>query len=171
MCAALPRLLGSGVPGWAGERDDWDGVLHRTLSGALAMLVERLGPDRSAWRWGSLHRVRFAHVLARMPALDPLLVAADHELGGDEQTILQAGFDARDGFDAAVVPSWRFVADLADVDRSAAVLPTGQSGNPASPHWSDQAPLWIGGSLRPAPVTRSAVEAAAVRTLTLVPRE
>jgi penicillin amidase len=133
------------------------------------MLDDRLGADRSAWRWGALHRVRFAHVLARMPALGPVLVAAEHELGGDEQTILQAGFDARDGFDAAVVPSWRFVADLADVDRSMAVLPTGQSGNPASPHWNDQAPLWIGGSLRPAPVTRTAVEAAAVRTLRLLP--
>ena len=133
------------------------------------MLEERLGPDRSDWRWGALHRVRFAHVLARMPALGPVLVAADHELGGDEQTILQGGFDARDGFEAAVVPSWRIVAELADVDRSMAVLPTGQSGNPASPHWNDQAPLWIGGTLRPAPVTRKAVEAMAVRTLMLVP--
>jgi penicillin G amidase len=169
VCSALPRLLASPVPDRAGDGDDWDEVLHRTLAGALAMLEERLGPDRSAWRWGALHRVRFAHVLARTPALGPVLVAAEHELGGDEQTILQGGFDARDGFDAAVVPSWRIVADLADVDRSMAVLPTGQSGNPASPHWNDQAPLWIGGSLRPAPVTRRAVEAAAIRTLLLVP--
>lgn len=169
VCAALPNLLGSAVPDWAGDGDGWDGVLHRTLAGGLAMLEERLGPDRSDWRWGALHRVRFAHVLARMPALGPVLVAADHELGGDEQTILQGGFDARDGFEATVVPSWRIVADLADVDRSMAVLPTGQSGNPASPHWNDQAPLWIGGTLRPAPVTRKAVEAMAVRTLMLVP--
>jgi penicillin amidase len=104
-----------------------------------------------------------------MPALGPVLVAAEHEQGGDEQTILQGGFDARHGFEAAVVPSWRIVADLADVDRSMAVLPTGQSGNPVSPHWNDQAPLWIGGTLRPAPVTRKAVEAVAVRTLMLVP--
>jgi penicillin amidase len=169
VCAALPNLLGSAVPDWAGDGDGWDGVLHRTLAGGLAMLEERLGPDRSDWRWGALHRVRFAHVLARMPALGPVLVAADHELGGDEQTILQGGFDARDGFEATVVPSWRIVADLADVDRSMAVLPTGQSGNPASPHWNDQAPLWIGGTLRPAPVTRKAVEAMAIRTLMLVP--
>ena len=169
VCAALPHLFGSGVPAWAGDGADWDGVLQQTLAGALSMLEGRLGPDRSEWRWGALHRVRFAHVLARMPALGPVLLAAEHELGGDEQTILQGGFDARDGFDAAVVPSWRIVADLADVDRSVAVLPTGQSGNPASPHWNDQAPLWIGGSLRPAAVTRKAVEAAAVGALMLVP--
>jgi penicillin G amidase len=171
VCAALPSLLESDVPDWVGIRENWDEVLHRSLAGALAMLAERLGPDRSAWRWGALHRVGFAHVLARMPALAPVLVAAEYELGGDEQTILQAGFDARDGFDAAVVPSWRVVVDLADVDRSMAVLPTGQSGNPASPHWNDQAPLWIEGSLRQAPVGREAVEAAAVRTLKLLPPE
>lgn len=170
VCAALPSLLESDVPEWAGITESWDEVLHRSLAGALAMLAERLGADRSGWRWGALHRVRFAHVLARMPALATVLIAAEHELGGDEQTILQAGFDAREGFEPAVVPSWRTVVDLADVDRSMAVLPTGQSGNPASPHWNDQAPLWIEGSLRPAPVTREAVEAAAVQTLTLRPR-
>jgi penicillin amidase len=77
--------------------------------------------------------------------------------------------DGRGSFDAAVVPTWRLVADLGDLDASMAVLPTGQSGNPASPHWSDQAPLWIDGRLRPAPVTRAAVEAAARRRLTLRP--
>ena len=98
-----------------------------------------------------------------------MFVAAEHELPGDEQTVLQGGADARDGFEAVVVPSFRMVADLGDVDRSMAVAPTGQSGNPASPHWNDQAPLWIAGELRPAPVTRRAVEAAADRLLRLLP--
>jgi penicillin amidase len=104
-----------------------------------------------------------------MPGLSPLFVAAEHELGGDEQTVLNGAFDAREGFDAAVVPSWRLVADLGDVDRSGAVLPTGESGNPASPHWADQAAMWIEGDLRPMPVTRPAVEAVAERRLRLRP--
>ena len=44
-----------------------------------------------------------------------------------------------------VVPSWRVVVDLADLDGSLAVLTTGQSGNPASPHWNDQSDLWASG--------------------------
>jgi penicillin amidase len=147
----------------------WDDLLLDALDDALALLEDRLGPDRASWRWGALHTVRFAHPLARMPGFAPLFVAAEHELGGDEQTVLQASFDARDGFRPAVVPSWRLVADLADVDRSRAVLPTGQSGNPASPHWNDQTDLWISGRLRPAPVTRPAVEAAAEHRLSLLP--
>ncbi|MGZ8606390.1 MAG: penicillin acylase family protein [Actinomycetota bacterium] len=169
VCAALPALLEHEPPAWADGDGGWDVRLLDALGGALAMLTERLGPDRAGWRWGALHGVRFAHPLARMPGLDAVFVAAEHELSGDEQTVLQGGFDARHGFQAVVVPSWRLVADLGDVDGSMAVLPTGQSGNPASPHWNDQAPLWIGGELRPAPVTRAAVEAAATHRLRLLP--
>jgi penicillin amidase len=104
-----------------------------------------------------------------MPGLAAMFVAAEHELGGDEQTILQGGFDGRDGFDAVVVPSWRFVADLGDLDASQAVLTTGQSGNPASPHWADQSATWIAGALRPAPVRSAAVREAAERRLVLRP--
>lgn len=168
VCVALPALLERDPPAWTGE-SAWDEPLRRSLAAALELLAERLGADRSAWRWGALHRVRFAHPLARMPGLAELFGAAEHELPGDEQTVLQAGFDGRSGFEPVVVPSWRFVADLADLDRSVAVITTGQSGNPTSPHWNDQAPLWIAGELRPAPVTRSAVEAAAIHRLTLRP--
>jgi penicillin amidase len=173
VCLALPSMLEREPPAWAGddgaEGTGWEPLLRRTLTEAISLLAERLGPDRATWRWGALHRVRFAHPLARMPGLSPLFVAAEHELGGDEQTVLNGAFDAREGFDAAVVPSWRLVADLGDVDRSGAVLPTGESGNPASPHWADQAAMWIEGDLRPMPVTRPAVEAVAERRLRLRP--
>jgi penicillin amidase len=169
VCLALPRLLDAPVPAWIDGFTEWDPVLRAALRETLETLGRELGPDRSTWRWGALHRVRFAHPLARMPGLGPQFVAAEHEVGGDEQTILQASFDSRLGFDAVVVPSWRLVADLADVDRSQTVLTTGQSGNPVSPHWNDQASLWISGTLRPAPVTRSAVESAMVSSLTLEP--
>jgi penicillin amidase len=167
-CRALGSLVARDPSAWTGlER--WEDLLLGALDDALAFLVERLGEDRGSWRWGALHAVRFAHPLARMPGFAPLFLAAEHELGGDEQTVLQASFDGRDGFEPAVVPSWRLVADLADVDRSMAVLPTGQSGNPASPHWNDQTGLWASGRLRPAPVTREAVLAAAAHRLALAP--
>ena len=50
----------------------------------------------------------------------------------------QGGFDPLLGYRPAVIPSVRAVYDLGDLERSASVVPTGVSGNPASPHWADQ---------------------------------
>jgi penicillin amidase len=154
VCDALPALLDTG----------------RLPADQLARALAAARSESADETWGELHRVRFAHPLARIPGLEELFVAAEHELGGDEQTVAQAGFDGRGGgFEAAVVPSWRAVYDLADLDRSAGVLTTGQSGNPASPHWSDQAPAWTGGELRLMPIGPAALEAAAVSALRLTP--
>jgi penicillin amidase len=160
-------MLDGGEPAPGGGT--WSGLLGSALEGALDRLETALGADPSAWRWGAIHRVRFAHPLARLPGLGALFVAAEHGIGGDEQTVLQSGLDGRLGFDAVVVPSWRQVVDLSNVDEARAILSTGQSGNPASPHWNDQSPLWAAGELRPCPFTRAAVEAAAERRLVLVP--
>jgi penicillin amidase len=174
-CEVLPALLRDAPTGWFGEEDGEapgaarDRLVGAALDDALAELTEALGPDPAGWSWGALHRVRLAHPLAALPGLEPLFTAVDAPFGGDEQTVAQGGFDGRDGYDVAVIPSWRAVYDLADPDRSMGVLPTGVSGNPASPHWNDQADLWLAGELHPLPFTRPAVEAAAVAALRLVP--
>ena len=160
-CEVLPALLAEGP--------DAD-LLRAALGDALEELRATLGDDPAAWRWGALHRLRLAHPLASIPGLEPLFVAADVELGGDEQTVMQGGFDGRDGYPAAVIPSWRVVFDLADLDRSVGVLPAGNSGNPASPHWNDQSELWTHGGTHPLPFTQAAVETAAVTGMRLTPR-
>jgi penicillin amidase len=98
-----------------------------------------------------------------------LFTALDAGIAGDETTVAQAAFDGRSGFDVAVIQSWRVVYDLADLDRSVGVLPTGVSGNPASPHWNDQAELWLAGRAHPLPFSEAAVSAAATSTLELRP--
>lgn len=162
-CEVLPALLR--------EPDGWldDDLLRAALADALQELRDRLGVDPATWRWGRLHRLRLVHPLGALPGLEELFTAADVELGGDEQTVMQGGFDGRDGYPAAVIASWRAVYDLGDVDGSVGVLPAGVSGNPASPHWNDQSTLWRAGQYHPLPFTRSAVETAAVATLRLLP--
>jgi penicillin amidase len=160
-CRALPLLLDEG----ALSKEQIDDA----LSAAWDRCAEAMGPDPAAWRWGEIHRARFAHPLGRMPGLEPLFVAAEPPLGGDEQTVNNAGFEGDGPFDVYIVPSWRAVYDLADLDESKGILPTGQSGNPASPHWNDQTDAWAAGELRLLPFTRAAVESAATDRLTIVP--
>jgi penicillin amidase len=98
-----------------------------------------------------------------------VFVAADLPWSGDEQTVNQAGIDGTQGFATAVIPSWRVVYDLGDLDRSAGVLPAGNSGNPASPHWADQVDRYTAGETRSLAFSEDAIEAATTASLTLQP--
>jgi penicillin amidase len=44
-------------------------------------------------------------------------------------------------------PSMRFIADMGNHEGAWFILPAGQSGNPRSPHYRDQFPLWQQGKL------------------------
>ncbi len=160
-CRALPAMISEGVL----TVDDHDAA----AAAAWDRCIAEMGPEPEEWRWGDIHRARFAHPLGRMPGLEPLFVAADHALGGNEQTVNNAGYEGEGPFRVYVVPSWRAVYDLSDLDASAGILPTGQSGNPASHYWNDQADLWAAGALRPLPFSRAAVDAAATERLALLP--
>jgi penicillin amidase len=156
MCLALPRLLRERPDGWID--DD-------LLRAGLEEAIEEVGGRA----WGELHRLRFAHPLAAISGLEGLFVAADLPWGGDEQTVAQGGIDGTQGFAAAVVPSWRVVYDLGDLDRSGGVLPTGNSGNPASPHWADQVVGYAAGELRSLAFSLAVVEDATVAMLSIRP--
>ncbi|MFL5767199.1 MAG: penicillin acylase family protein [Actinomycetota bacterium] len=169
----LARLLADASPDWfgaegLGARDD---RLRNALDAALEELEQELGGDMDAWRWGALHHARFRGPIAITPELGDLFTGADVEAGGDEQTVLASSFLPGESWRAQVVPSWRQIVDLSDPDAARGVLPTGQSGNPESPHWNDQTELWTSGRHHPMPFTRAAVERAARATLQLAPAD
>lgn len=169
---ALPNLLAVPTARWFGRdgREARDRLLREALDAALDELTEALGDDPANWRWGDLHRVRFAGPLAAIPELAQMFTAGTAPHGGDEQTVMQGMSEPGEGYTAVVIPSWRQIIDLSDLDRSLGTHAPGQSGNPASPHFADLLPLWRDGRLHPMPFTRPAVLAAAVSTLRLLPR-
>ena len=176
----MRRLVGERIgdelfTAYSGFREIFVG---ETLPTMLAHSTDRLDPEalRQALQeaielangrtWGEIHALRLAHPLARIPGLDALFTAATIPHGGDESTICQGAMDPLKGHTPAVIPSWRAVWDLGDLERSVAVVPSGVSGNPASPHWADQAPLYAAGDARPA-----GFGTAAAATLTLRPAQ
>ncbi|MEA2554870.1 MAG: penicillin amidase, partial [Actinomycetota bacterium] len=148
-CRALPMLLRREGPG---DTNDWlsPELIGASLQDARDDLDQMFADNPADRTWGGLHQATFAHPLAAVPGLEDLFVAAHVSMGGDEQTVGQAGIDGRDGYPVSVVASWRAVWDLADPDSTATgVVPTGVSGNPASPHWNDQATAWLAGDPPP----------------------
>ncbi|HWC31607.1 MAG TPA: penicillin acylase family protein, partial [Actinomycetota bacterium] len=167
----LPTLLRYPTARWFGRdgAEGRDGALRDALDAALDELTQRFGDDIAAWRWGALHRVTFAGRLAMIPDLAEMCTAGVAEVGGDEQTVMQGMYEPEVGYDVVVAPSWRQVIDLGDLDASMGTNTTGQSGNPASPHFNDLFDLWSTGGLHPMPFSRPSVEAAARGTLRLLP--
>jgi penicillin amidase len=146
--------------------------LRAALNAALDRLTTRFGPDMNAWQWGELHRIEPAHTLSQIGFLRRFFNRGSFATGGDGDTPLQANFRPRWPIEpVTVAPSHRVVYDVGDWDRSAAVLPGGQSGHPASPHYFDQFSLWLAGRARPMLWSRAAVERETESRLWLRPQE
>jgi acyl-homoserine lactone acylase PvdQ len=65
--------------------------------------------------------------------------------------------------------SFRAVWDIGNWDAGGITLPQGESGEPGSGHYTDQAEAWIAGRLWPLPFSDAAVQRAAEFRETLVP--
>ncbi len=65
--------------------------------------------------------------------------------------------------------SFRAVWDVGNWDAGGITLPQGESGEPGSGHYTDQAAAWIAGRLRPLPFSDEAVQRTAVDRETLLP--
>jgi penicillin amidase len=167
----LPNLLAYPTATWFGRdgKEARDEVLRDALDTALDELSAAMGEDIAGWSWGGIHRVRFAGRLAAVPDLAELFTAGEAPWGGDEQTVCQGLYEPGAGYGVVVVPSWRQIIDLGDLDASVGTHTVGQSGNPASPHWNDLFPLWATGRYHPLPFSRAAVEAATESRSELVP--
>ncbi len=150
-----------------------ESLVRAALVAALRFLGDRLGPDMDRWRWGDLHRIRFQHPIGLgVPVLDRLLSLSrgPYPIGGDADTVAQAGVDPWNPFTAtAFSVSYRQVFDTGDWDRGVFILPTGQSGHPASPHYADMVSAWRNGEYRSLPFSPHAVRDQAEETIQLTP--
>jgi penicillin G amidase len=66
--------------------------------------------------------------------------------------------------------SMRLIADPSDWNKTQQGIALGQSGDPKSPHWSDQLADWRAVTPREFPFTEAAIAAATKTTLVLEPK-
>jgi penicillin amidase len=145
-------------------------LLLSSLRSALDELVERLGPNRAAWRWGDLHQAHFVPAAAAVadPALRERMSHGPAPIPGSAYTVGAATYRMED-FAVSNGASFRMVLDVGNWDASMAINTPGQSGDPASPHYRDLFPLWAEGKYVPLLWTRAAVERAAELVIQLAP--
>jgi penicillin amidase len=117
--------------------EDRDDIIVEAFIEAIKYLESEFGSDLEYnWEWGEYHRMYFNH-LGGIPSLGK----GSYEHDGSGYTLLAAG-----GRRVGGGPSERMVVDFDNITDSWSVIPGGASGNPANPHYADQAlELWMKG--------------------------
>lgn len=127
-------------------------LLIETHRLARERLTKRLGADESQWSWGRDNRVEFSHPLTAIPFIGKQFYVEMFPQRGSE------GGMATVNVGESV--SLRYVADLADWNRTRMGIAPGQSGLPSSPHFQDQLSDWKNVAPRPFPFSKEAVSSA-----------
>lgn len=165
----LIRLATSQPRGWFDS--GWNFVLANSLGDGFRLLRLNFGPHTRRWNWGRVRPLRLNHRVGRGP-LDAVFNRGPYPIGGDTNTIHAAGVTPLEPLKGIrSIATARTVIEIGDWDDARFVLLGGQSGNPLSPHYDDQIPVWQRGEGVRVPWTPAAVEEITEATLTLTPRE
>ena len=159
--------LENGSPTWVG---DIKPLLWLALQKTIRVLRHELGRNPHNWQWGKLHQVQLLHPLAQIPGLRRTWKPVKLSAGGDGYTINQSEVGLHFPPDpVGIIASCRLIMDVGEWDNCLAVLPGGQSGHPASPHYQDGIADWQNGRYHPMLFTRERIEKAAKSTTLLEP--
>ena len=152
------------------EKETPQQILAQALIATQAWLSSRLGEDPEQWQWGRIHQYYWAHPGAKRSIEHKLLSRGPYPAPGDSGTINAACFDPSLGsYGAFVVPSFRMISPLENLESTTLIGPMGQSAQPGHPHYDDMIEPWINGQTVPLYFTRSQVEQNAVARLVLQP--
>ncbi len=137
--AVVAAFLRERPEGWC---SDWNELLRKALSSALAEGRRAHGNDLRKWRWGNYLQVTIAHpVLSRIPWAGRYFRLGPVPMDGASTAVKQTT--------ATLGPSMRFIADLADWENSLNNVTIGQSGHMFSGHFRDQWEHYLAGQSLP----------------------
>jgi penicillin amidase len=113
-------------------------------------LENNFGSDVALWTWNSAHSLEFEHPIGKVKLLSRFFNVGPYEVPGANEVINNLMYFYSDEKVNIVKagPSTRRIIDFSDIENSVSILPTGNSGNPMSAHYSDQADMYVKGEFR-----------------------
>jgi penicillin amidase len=153
---SYPKLfLNNDSPWWdnvetVGMTETRSNIFSKALQRSIAELHSEFGEEMEEWRWGEVHTITHAHPLGKVELLSPWFDVGPFPAPGGNETVNNAGFVFNgDGkYPMLLGPSFRNIIDFNDIENSVSILPTGNSGNVMSPHYNDQAQMYVDGEFR-----------------------
>lgn len=138
-------------------KEDKPVILARSLAAATKRMEAAQGTDRSAWRWGGLHSYSWQTGTTQLApymspsqrtginAISSYLDRGPFAAGGDHSTLNVSAYRWGDNFDTWLIPAMRIIVDFGRDEPMIGLNSSGQSGNPASPHYADGIDAWLKG--------------------------
>lgn len=136
-------------------------ILTQSFKETIKNLTAQLGDNVSDWQWGKVHQVEYKHPIGLLAVFRPFFNVGVFDAPGSNEVINNVMFyytDA-DHYDVSAGPSTRRIIDFSDIENSVSILPTGQSGNPMSKHYNDQAQMYLDGKFRKMKMNKKEIEA------------
>ncbi|OXA99577.1 penicillin acylase family protein [Flavobacterium oncorhynchi] len=125
-------------------------IVVKSFHETVTALQKQLGNTVADWKWEKVHTVEHEHPLGKVAALRGLFNVGPFGSPGSNEVInnLFFGLNNEGKYYVKGGPSTRRIVDFSDIENSWSILPTGQSGNPFSKHYSDQAEMYNEGKFR-----------------------
>jgi len=125
-------------------------ILSQSFKEATTALEQQLGNDTSKWTWNKVHTLENQHPIGKVALFRKFFNVGPFEIDGANEVINNLMFVYNDSgkYEVKAGPSTRRVIDFSDIENSYSILPTGQSGNPMSKHYDDQAEMFMQGKFR-----------------------
>ena len=133
------------------EKESPQDIVKKAYEKTITELESQLGTDINAWQWSKVHTLEHEHALGANDMLKPYFNVGPFPVEGGRGVINNYNFSySGDGlYETSSGPSCRRVINLNDIEGDNwSILPTGQSGNRWSPHYRDQAEMYVKGEFR-----------------------
>ncbi len=125
-------------------------ILTQSFKETISFLEKQLGDDISTWTWNRVSTLEHQHPLGKVAALRKYFNVGPFAMNGSFEVINNRITPFSDNGEYHIIAgsSTRRVVDFSDIENSISILPTGQSGNPFSKHYKDQAEMYNNGEYR-----------------------
>lgn len=146
-------------------------IITEALKISLEELTKQFGENSRNWDWEKAVTIDHPHPLGAKKPLDKLFTIKTEAVEANEEAINKLDFklNGEGIYKVTSGPAMRIILDFADVEGSVSVLPTGNSGNRFSKHYSDQKELYTKGKYRPQLMNNVVIKESAKSKMLILP--
>ncbi|WP_088341053.1 penicillin acylase family protein [Robiginitalea sediminis] len=147
-------------------------VVNTAFKKARASIASDFGEDSDNWEWGKVHTLEHGHPIGQVKALRSFFNVGPFPAPASREVINNLAFqyDSTGIYPVTSGPSTRRIVDFSDIENSVSILPTGQSGNPLSPYYDDQAEMYMKGEFRKMMLNPAEIKETAAHLLLFSPQ-